>query len=160
VDVATDGTIYFMAVGLVAGDVVSNITVYVSTGGTATSTSLVGLYSKAGVRLAQSADQASAWNTIGKYTVAMTAPFTVTVSDGYFVAILAKTGTTMPTMFRGSPGAAGFNDVIGSGMGVAGTQTAQTPARPAAVLMRAARRRSISSSPNRTCGTTTPSRSM
>lgn len=92
-----DGTIYFMGVQLHAGQVVSRISIGISTAGNGTSLSKVGLYDASGNRLARSADQASAWDTAGLKNIDMITPYTIPTSGWYYVAFVAKTATTMPT---------------------------------------------------------------
>lgn len=92
-----DGTIYFMGLQLYAGTQVSRISIGISTAGTGTSLSKVGLYDSAGNRLALSADQGAAWDSAGLKNIAMTSPYAVPTSGWYYVAFIAKTATTMPT---------------------------------------------------------------
>lgn len=93
-----DGTIYFQGVGLLAGDVVTNV--ILQTNGTCAGLTLakVGLYKKDGTRLAISADQGAAWQAANIFVVAMTAAYTVPANDLYYLAIITKTGTSTPTV--------------------------------------------------------------
>lgn len=100
--ILVDGTVYYMSVPLRAGMVVTDISLIVSSGGNGTSTSKVGLYTSALAKVAASDDQGSAWDTTGFYTIALADAYTVPTSGLYYVAILAKTATTMPTMYRAS----------------------------------------------------------
>lgn len=125
-----DGTVYYMLVGLSAGDIVTGVGFYASTGGTAMSTSLGGLYSLnpatlAATLLSGSADQGTAWNTSGIKQVPLSTPQQIPASGGYLVAILGKTGTTMVTAHRG-PAATTNNGQIGTGYPTYGTLTGQT----------------------------------
>lgn len=120
----TDGTIYFMLVGLIAGDTAAKATVVFSLGGTVMTLSKVGLYDKTGTRLAISADQGAAWQAAGAYTISFTASYSVPTTDGYYVAVIAK-GTTVPTATGGAP-SGDIGAAIGAGKPAYGFQTAQT----------------------------------
>ncbi|MCY0942609.1 phage baseplate protein [Streptomyces antarcticus] len=61
----------------------------------------VGLYNMAGTRLAQSADQSTAWATAGEKTIPFTAPLTALAAGNYWIGILSN-GTTPPTITRAS----------------------------------------------------------
>lgn len=122
-----DGTAYFMAIGLRAGDVVANISIVIAAASATTTLSKVGLYSKGGTRLAVSADQAASWETAGLKTIAMIAPYTVLADDGFYLAAIAKASVTLPK-FGIAQAALQVQGAgaIGSGMAAYGTQTAQT----------------------------------
>ncbi len=123
----TSGTIYFMAVPLLAGDVVSNISVAVAVAGAGMTLSKLGLYSTAGVLLASSADLGTAWHSQGTKTAAMAVAYTVPTSGLYYAAFLGVTGTTMPTLLRGfSNTLAVAASAIGSGLAPTGAQKGQT----------------------------------
>jgi len=119
-----DGTAYFMKVTLLAGEVVANLAVVVATLGATVTLSKVGLYSKAGSRLAVSADQGTAWQTTGIKNPAMISPYTVPTDDGYYVAVISK-ASTLPFVASATKLAAA-SGAIGSGMGAYGVQTGQT----------------------------------
>jgi hypothetical protein len=119
-----DGTVYFMLVGLRAGDVVSSISVTVAVIGVTPTVSKVGLYSKAGIQLAASAELGAVWTTaVGTKTSAVTAPYPVLTDDVYYVALICKAGT-LPTLTRGAANAS--YSTIGSGAAPIGTQASQT----------------------------------
>jgi hypothetical protein len=122
--IMADGTVYFMLVGLGAGDVVSNISVNVTTIGITPTVSKVGLYSKDGTRLASSAELGAVWTTAtGTKTSALATPWTVLADDVYYVALICKAGT-LPTLHR----AVSTNTFtgIGSAPFPIGTQATQT----------------------------------
>jgi hypothetical protein len=122
--ILADGTAYFMLVPLCAGDVISNISIHVSTIGVTPTVSKVGLYSKAGILLAASAELGAAWTTAtGTKTAALITPFTVPADDVYYIAVLCK-AATLPTCTRG-PATTSFSGV-GSGAVPYGVQTGQT----------------------------------
>jgi hypothetical protein len=122
--IMVDGTAYFLSVGLRANDVVSNVSIIVSTAGATLTLSKVGLYNKAGTRLAVSADQGAGWETTGLKTVALASSYTVPADDGYYLAIVSK-GTTLPTLLRGAANANGAT-ALGTGMRAYAMQTGQT----------------------------------
>ncbi len=95
----TGGTVYLVAIGLVSGDIVTNILANIASAGTGTTLSKVGLYDSSGNRLARSADQGSAWNTVGSYTIALTAPYTVTSTGLYYLAVIATASSTVPALW-------------------------------------------------------------
>lgn len=119
-----DGVAYFMAVGLRAGDVVTSLSIALHVAGATMTLSKVGLYSKAGVRLGISADQAAGWETAGVKTVALTTPYTVTADDGYYVALVAK-GATLPRPASGNTNTIQAS-AVGSGMVAHASLAAQT----------------------------------
>jgi hypothetical protein len=94
------GTILGSLVGLVAGDVVTNVIVNVNTPGAGTPPAnvVLGLFDKTGTLLAKSANVASnaQWAATGYAVIPLTAPFTVTATDGYYFAFL-KTGNWVTT---------------------------------------------------------------
>ena len=121
--IMVDGTVYYMALGLRAGDVVSNIVIAVNSAGVGLTLSKVGLYSKTGTLLAQSAELGTAWQSTGIKVSALTSPYTVLTDDGYYVAIVSK-GGTLPTPIRTST----LNTVgnpVGAGIVPYATQTGQ-----------------------------------
>jgi hypothetical protein len=120
-----DGRIYFMLIGVRGGDVLTNVSVVVTTAGAGTSLSKVGLYTTAGVRLALSADQGTGWNSAGVKTIALGSPYTVTADGGLYVAVVAKAATTLPTFLR-SVASSVASPAIGAGVAPYGSQTGQT----------------------------------
>ncbi|MFF1709327.1 hypothetical protein [Streptomyces sp. NPDC058268] len=101
-DTTTAGVVYLSKLKIVnRSTVVSNILVGVVTAG-ATLTAgqnLVGLYNSSGTLLATSADQSTAWTTVGLKTAAI-APQTLAVGN-YYVGILSN-GTTRPVFATGA----------------------------------------------------------
>lgn len=99
--VMVGGTVYVTGVGLLRGEIVSNITILL-TSPTASGMTLskVGLLDLAGNRLALSADQGTAWQTASLKTCAMIAPYTVPVSGMYYVAVVAAASVTLPSIGR------------------------------------------------------------
>lgn len=103
---AVSGTVYYTAIALLAGDLVTNLSISVGVAASGLTLSKVGLYSSAGALLASSADQGVSWQTTGIKTIALAAPFPVLVSGIYYVALIAV-GTTPPSIARGGGGGAG-----------------------------------------------------
>ena len=100
------GSVYYVGVPLLAGDVVTTIYVSVTTAATVASLSKVGLYDKLGNRLALSADLGAAWQTVGTIGGAMIAPYGVSVSGLYYLAVVSN-AAGLPAMIRGAPGGNG-----------------------------------------------------
>ena len=120
-----DGTVYFMLVPLRAGQVITNISIVCTTTSAGLTISKVGLYKTDGTRLALSADQTTSWQTAGLKTVALTAAYTVPATGAYYTAIFAKTGTSMPTVYRTAVSSVA-QTAVGTGLQPFGTQTGQT----------------------------------
>lgn len=120
-----DGVAYFILVGLLTGDVITNISTIITAGGTTMTLSKVGIYDKTGVRLASSADQTTAWQTAGLKTTALSVPYTVLTDDVYYLAIISK-GTAVPTFLAGVNSTVAISQGVGSGAAALGVQTAQT----------------------------------
>lgn len=119
-----DGTVYFGAIGLSAGDVVTRLSINVTTGATVASLSKVGLYASDGTRLAVSADQGASWESAGLKTITLTAAYSVVRSDLYYVAAVSK-AAVLPTISRGASNA-NLSASVNSGMLPWGQQTGQT----------------------------------
>lgn len=91
-----------------SGPLVTNILLAVTVAG-ATLTAgrnLIGLFTDAGALLATSVDQATNWQSTGLRTCALTAPQAVTPGAFYRVGLFA-TGSTLPTLARGSVAVSG-----------------------------------------------------
>lgn len=126
------GSVYFGLIPLRAGTVVTNIVTQVQTAGSGLTLVRLGLYSKAGVRLAQTADAAAAFASIGNKVTALTAPLVVPAEDGYYIAIIA-TGTTPPNLREGLA-EADLYTAIGSGVRRFAIQAGQTDLPATATL--------------------------
>jgi len=124
--ICIDGTIYLVGVYLASGDVVRKIHTSVTATGTGVSTALCGLYNTSLARLGITADLSAQYNTTGMTTGTLTTPYEVTVSGAYYLAFLAKTATTMPTLARGASATLGINAPINSKPVVVQTKAAQT----------------------------------
>ena len=102
----TSQRIAVAAIGLRAGQVVTNVCVQVQTAavGTAPTNAFAGLATKAGVMVAQTADiKANAgWSAIGIAPFPLSATYTVPTSGLYYVAVLVNGswGTTQPSLGR------------------------------------------------------------
>jgi hypothetical protein len=110
-------TAYFSAVGLKAGDVVTNVICDLEITGVqgGTGAAYVGLYSSTGTQLGLSANATTPFTgTAGNLVVALTTPYTVPTDGLYYLMVYSNFATTQPTLLRGSSSAgAGF--VVGSG---------------------------------------------
>jgi len=108
------GTLHLVRVPVPVAATVSTVYLGVVTAGSglAVGACWAGLYSAAGVRLAQTADQAAAWSTSGLKAMPLTAPADL-AAGVYYVGVLVG-GTTLPQLAR-------------SAIAVAGTLTAGVP---------------------------------
>jgi hypothetical protein len=125
---STDGTVFFMALGLRAADVVTKLSIAISSAGGGITTSKVGLYKKDGTRLALSADQGTAWQSSGVKTISMITPYTVPADDLYYGAIIVKFSVASPTflMAMQASTAGSVGEAVGSGARAYGIQAGQT----------------------------------
>lgn len=132
----TSGDVVFGLVGLRAGDVVSNIHCSMSVAGVrgASGAAYVGLYSKTGTRLAQSADATATFTgSTGLLTVTLSAAYTVTANDGYYLAVFSNFVDTQPTLMRGNA-AGGVGLVVGTGARKNALQAGQSSLPASATL--------------------------
>lgn len=100
-------TAYFSAVGLKAGDVVTNVICDMETTGVkgASGAAYVGLYSSTGAQLAVSADATTQFTgAAGNLVVPLSAAYTVPADGLYYLAVYSNFATTQPTLFRGNGG--------------------------------------------------------
>jgi hypothetical protein len=104
--------VYGVAIGLLAGDVVSNLIVACNViNNTATNTKLA-LASSGGTILVSSAECSATFGSTGKKVVPMTAPYTVT-ADGLYYALFLNVASTGASMFRAHGGGNAFQAVTG-----------------------------------------------
>jgi hypothetical protein len=82
------------------GTVVTNLHIFVKTPGVALSLAKMGLYTKGGIQLAESASVTTQFESAGRATVPLITPYTIPTSDVYYAAVLCV-GSTMPVVFRG-----------------------------------------------------------
>lgn len=97
------GTLFMHAIYLVAGQLVSNITIISATTAANTPTNcFFALYDKSRGLLAQSANQTTtAWAANTARTLAMTSPYRVPKSGLYYIGIMV-TASTVPTIHGGA----------------------------------------------------------
>lgn len=100
----TGGRVYYALIALPEGETVTGLCQIVQTAGVAMTLSKIGLYDIAGNRLAISADQGAAWESIGLKQVPFTAPLVVPAGDAFYTALVAS-GGTLPQFFCGSTNA-------------------------------------------------------
>lgn len=119
---------YYIGVGLKQGDVIANVLVLVTTGGTTTTNLFVGLYDSAGTRLAVSNDLTTALDggSAGYRALALSSSYTVTQDGGYYVAILVVNAVTCPTLQRNQSGAAAAVAPVTNMLGTTYTQSSIT----------------------------------
>lgn len=129
-----DGTVYFVGVELLVGDVVRNLACIIGVAGVAVTRAKLGLYAKTGgAPLAQTADQSAAWQSTGPKLHAVTAAYAVTTTDVYYFAMLAKATTTMPQP-RGSYQNGVMNGALGAGVDPIGAMAGQADLPANAVI--------------------------
>lgn len=98
------GVASYAAIGLLAGDLISTLTISLQVAGTALTLAKMGIYSKTGAQLAVSGDQSAAWMaSTGVKTVTLPSPYAVPTTDVYYLAALIV-GTTGPSLVRGCGG--------------------------------------------------------
>lgn len=116
------GTVYYLGVPLVKGDVVTNILVRILTLGAGITANKVGLYDSAGNLLATSADLGVSWQTTGFKTHALTGAFTVTATGLYYIALFCTFTVTAPQPMRCAALTGSF-DAVGTGVLLMAAQT-------------------------------------
>ena len=99
---STSGTIYFSKVAVRNTTTVSNLNVVVAVigAGLTAGQNLLGLYSAAGTKLGETADQSGNWGTLGMKSPALTAP--VVVQPGYYWVAMMSNGSTPARFLRGN----------------------------------------------------------
>lgn len=126
--ICVDGTVYFTGVVLEAGMVITNLHLYVTTQGTNTDLSKVGIYSVSGAtatRVAVSADLGNSWDSSDTKTHALSAAYTVPTTGFYYFALVNSTNGGNLTIFLRNAGFGGYAR-IGSGAFPYGTTASQT----------------------------------
>lgn len=118
------GGCHFVGIGLLAGDVVTSITVQVEAAGVTVTLAKNALYTTAGTLLASSASGHASFGSLGMKTLAMTSPYTVT-SDGMYYVCHLQVAATPAQIMKGSNGL-GSSQGVGSGSRVQGFQSGQT----------------------------------
>lgn len=118
------GTVYYMGIVLCAGEVVSNLHTQISTLGAGISACKMGLYTKAGVLVASTADLGTSWQSTGTKTHALSAQYTVPTTDMYYIALFCTFVTTAPQPLRATA-VTGNAAGVGSGSMLFGAQTGQ-----------------------------------
>lgn len=120
------GTIYLGKVKIVnRSTVVTNILMRIFAAGTTLTAgqNFVGLYDSSGNRLAISADQTTAFGTVGNKTIPLTAPVTLAVGT-YYVAFLSNGTGTQPSV----AGGAGNSDLTNIGLATSAARFLNTAA--------------------------------
>lgn len=111
------GSLYLSAIGLTKGDVVTNLLCVIDGAGSGTSLSKLALYDSSFNKLAATADQGSSWNSVGSKTIPLTAPYTVTETDIYYIAVLVNASVTIPYLWRVVPNSANAPTPFSGGSG-------------------------------------------
>lgn len=97
----TAGTVYMIKIPVRHTTTINNLIATVTTAGATLTASqnFAGLYDVSGNLLAQTADQATNWQSVGAKIMALTAP--VVVQPGFYYLALLANGTTPPQFARG-----------------------------------------------------------
>lgn len=106
------GTLCGTLVSLKAGMVVTGAVCAVQAAAVTGTHGYLALYSKAGVRLAMSADTPALFQSGGLRSAAFTAPYTVVADDGFFVCYLTTWSGSGPSFMGG--GSQSVGDAFGS----------------------------------------------
>lgn len=132
--VPTSSVAYYMAIGLAAGDLVTNLHLLCTTLGTGFSGigMKVALYSKAFVQLGVSADVSGSFGATGPKICALSSAYTVPTTDGYYAGVI-QVGSANLALLRGAPGQ-NASGAFGSAQGAYGTQSGQTDFQTPATL--------------------------
>lgn len=123
------GTIYGSLVGLKAGDLVTNVHLCFSSGFTGFSGvgAVAGIYTSAGVKVAETSDQQALLAAAGFKTFPLTSAYSVPSSGAYYLAFLAITsGAGSVYRITTSAIAANQNVAVGSGVIPHGVMASQT----------------------------------
>ena len=122
--IQVSGTIYAVAIGLLAGDVVTNIICSCNTAGATLTLVKLGIYDAAGTLIGVTTDVKAAFASTGAIASQLSTPLTITRTDGYYAAMIT-TGTTPPTLDRSATAAAAVGAAPG-GMRLSSTMASQT----------------------------------
>lgn len=125
--VTVAGTVYYMGIPLLAGDVVNGFAVAVGVATTAPTLSKIGLYTPGGILIASTADLGTLLTaTTGQKIATLAALYGVTVAGLWYLAVL-NVGVAAQ-LVRGSTGvaASGWISPIGGGQALYGVQTGMT----------------------------------
>lgn len=131
--VATAGTVNFARIHLPEAKTITNILLFVSTAGVTLTSGqcFAALYTAAGALVASTADQATAWQSTGTKTMALSSAQPCAAGD-YLVAFFYN-GTTAPTFLRGVSQSA-INAGLSASTSRYGTAaTGQTTAMPGSI---------------------------
>ncbi len=99
--ILVSGTVYMQRLDLVSPATISNgiLNVFVAGITLTAGQNWIGLYDAAGTRVALTADQTTAFGSVGLKDIAFTAPY-VAAAGAYYLAVLSN-GTTPPQLLRG-----------------------------------------------------------
>lgn len=120
----SSGDLVASMVGLLEGDVVTDVYVIVGTAASGLTLAKVGIYDLNGYLLASSADISASLGTQGMKQLALSAPFHATRQDGYYVGLL-QVGTT-PAAIRRANSSTFDSSACGTGFRPNGVQSGQT----------------------------------
>lgn len=138
---ATNQRAYYMLAGLLEGDVVTGLAACVTTAGVTVTLAKLGIYSTAGVLLAQTADADTTFEATGIKSVPLTAPLTIDADAAYYFACLFVASVTLPTLLSGisTSVGAGLVNAAGSLLFATESSLADLPASATPVVSNANR---------------------
>lgn len=126
VSILANQSLYFVAVGLLAGQTVTNVGWFQTAAGSSLTLLKTALADKTGKILAVSADSSAAPGSSNSYVaLAMGTPYVVPNDDVYYLCVLAV-GTTPPTLSRGQNQTGAGDEVPGSSVIRAGILASQS----------------------------------
>ena len=135
-NIAVTGTVYYMAVPLLANDLVTSLVANVGVAAVGMTLSKAGLYDSTGTRLALSLDQGVAFQSLGHKIIPMIAAFRILTSGLYYVALLSVFTVTGPSFARGGLNSGGtVNSPINAGARPFGVQLAQADLPATAIIV-------------------------
>lgn len=120
----SDQRLYLTLIPLRAGQVLTNAVIIITVAGGTLTLGKIGIYDSAFNLVAETANQTTEWETTGTISTALTTPYTVPSTGGYYAAIVSS-GTTRPTVAHGKASAT-TAEAVGSGLKPHGIQGSQT----------------------------------
>jgi hypothetical protein len=130
------GALRVAGMALTQGQVVTNLSCYVTTGQAGLTDAWLAVFAADGTLMAQTATSPGAFGATGIVTLPLTVPWTVPATGMYYVGLLVVTAGAVPTFGGASPAATGIGNAIGTGRirggGQAGLAALPNPAVVAA----------------------------
>jgi hypothetical protein len=109
------GRIYYNAIGLLEGDVISGLAVELTAAAAALTLAKVALTNKTGTVLAISTDQSAGWTGAAHKDISVITPYTVPSDDVYYLSVLTVFASTAPTIAMQSGGSSINSNITNGG---------------------------------------------